>query len=473
MMPEKEDIAYPTKDELLTIMHDVEAEDIEAYKEEVSDEPILDTAHLKGSKVKKTQQADFGFTHITLKNGINIYVRHTDFSPNNITMAAMSWGGNSLYPVTDLLDAENAESVSMGGWGNFSAIDLSKKLAGINARVSPSIDTRSESMSGSCVKKDFETMLQLTYLAFTSPRRDDEVFRSTMARTKTALANAELNPTTALQDTIKHVVYNDNPRVARTKPEDIDRISYDHMLQIYSERFADADDFTFFFIGDIDIEAATPLFELYLGSLPVKKGSEKYKTIDLTISKGTITNVFEKEQETPNAIVAFIYHAPIEENLHNIMSVDFLEQSLQMLFTESVREDEGGAYSVGVSGNISTYPEKIALMQIQLPTAPDKRQRMTEVIYQGIDDMCQNGPTAEQMQKIREYMLRSHDENIKTNGYWLGAISNQVMEHKNFVDGYIDAVNATTANDVKRMAQTIFRSGNRIEVGMTSPIANE
>ena len=158
----------------------------------------------------------------------------------------MSWGGNSLYPDTDLLDADNAESISMGGWGNYSAIDLSKKLAGINARVSPSIGIRSESMSGSCVKKDFETMLQLTYLAFTSPRRDDEVFQSTMARTKTALANAEMDPTTALSDTIKHVVYRDNPRVARTKSEDIDRISYDRMLQIYNERFADADDFTSF-----------------------------------------------------------------------------------------------------------------------------------------------------------------------------------------------------------------------------------
>ncbi|MBQ9175950.1 MAG: insulinase family protein [Bacteroidaceae bacterium] len=470
MMPDKADITYPTKDEIVKIMTEVEAEEIEAYKEEVSDEPILDTASLRGSKVKKTKPADFGFTHITLKNGINIYLRHTDFSPNNISMTAMSWGGNSLYPDTDLLDADNAESISLGGWGNYSAIDLSKKLAGINARVSPSIGTRSESMSGSCVKKDFETMLQLTYLAFTSPRRDDEAFRSTMARTKTALANAELDPTTALSDTIKHVVYRDNPRVARTKSEDIDRINYDHMLQIYNERFADADDFTFFFIGDIDIEAAIPMLEQYIGSLPVKKGSEKYKPIDLTITKGTITNVFEKEQETPNAIVAFIYHAPMEENLKNILSVSFLQQALQMLFTETVREDEGGAYSVGVSGNISTYPEKIALMQVQLPTAPDKRQRMTQVIYQGIENMCQNGPTDDQMQKIREYMLRSHDESIKTNGYWMGAITNKVMENKNYVDGYEAAVNALTATDVQTMARTIFQSGNRIEVGMTSPL---
>ena len=470
MMPEKEDIKYPTRDEILNILKTVEAEEIEAYKEEVSDEPILDTTHLNGSKVKKQTTAPFDFTHITLKNGINIYLRHTDFSPNSITMNAVSWGGNSLYDTADLLDVENAESVSMGGWGNFSAIDLSKKLAGINAKVSPSIDTRSESMSGSCVKKDFETMLQLTYLAFTSPRKDEEVFRSTMARTKTALANAEMEPTTALQDTVNSVVYRNNPRARRTKAEDIDRINYDHMLQIYRERFADADDFTFFFIGDIDIPAAIPLLERYIGSLPVKKGSEEYKQIDLTISKGTITNVFEKEMETPNAIVAFVYHAPMQESQTNLMRVSILRQVLQMLFTESVREDEGGAYSVGVSGGMSTYPEQIATIQIQLPTAPEKRQRMTEIIYQGVEQICNEGPSAEQMQKVKEYMLRSHDESIKTNGYWLNAIYNQVIENKNYVDGYVDALGAITARDVQETARTIFHSGNRIEVGMTSPV---
>ena len=469
MMPEKEGLQLPTRDEILGILSAVEAEDIEAYKEEVSSEPILDTANLHGSKVKKESKADFGFTHLTLKNGINIYLRHTDYTPNSISFNAISWGGTSLYADSEILQADNAESVSMGGWGNFSAIELSKKLAGINARVSPSIGTRNESISGSCVKKDFETMLQLTYLAFTSPRRDDEVFRSTMSRTKTALANAELQPTTALQDTIKSVVYGNNQRIMRTKAEDIDRIDYDRLLQIYTERFENAGDFTFFFIGDIDIEAAKPLLEQYIGSLPVKKGHEKYKDISLRITKGEVTNVFEKEQETPNAIVAFIYHAPMKESLENSLRISFLSQVMQMMFTETVREDEGGAYSVGVSGGLNTYPEKYGMMQIQLPTAPEKRQRMTEVIYKGIDDICQNGPSAESMQKVREYMLRSYDESVKTNGYWLNAIVNKVMENKNYIDGYLDAVNAVTADDVKQMARTIFQSGNRIEVGMTSP----
>ena len=471
MMPAKDDITYPTKEEILDIMKAVEAEEIEAYKEEVSSDPILDDSTLKGSPVKKQAAAEFGFTKLTLKNGINIYYRKTDFTPNSITMNALSWGGTSLYSDEQYLDADNAGGISLGGWGNFSAIEMGKKLAGKQVSVSPSISTRSESMSGSCVKKDFETMMQLTYLAFTAPRKDEEVFQSTMARTKTALANAELEPTTALQDTIISVFYRNHIRALRTKVEDIDRINYDNMLRIYRERFANAADFTFFFIGDIEIDSLRPMMEKYIGSLPVTKDKkETYKMIDMKMTKGQITNVFEKEQETPSSLTIFVYQAQVKNTQKNRLAVNFLKQILQMVFTESVREDEGGAYSVGVGSSINDYPEELATIQIQLPTAPEKRQYMTEIIYKGVADMVGNGPTAEQVQKVREYMLRSHDENIKTNGYWLSAIISKVTENKNFVDGYKEAVENLTAKDIQDMARTIFNSGNRIEVGMTSPI---
>ena len=188
------------------------------------------------------------------------------------------------------------------------------------------------------------------------------------------------------------------------------------------------------------------------------------------MATGKKENIFTKEQETPNAIVIELYHAPMQENLHNILAVDMLEQALQMLFTETVREDEGGAYGVGVNSGITDYPEKRAQLIIQLPTAPEKRVRMMEIIDKGLADMAANGPKEEDMKKIKEYMLRSHDENLKTNGYWMGAIQNLVRENKNYVDGYVDAVNSITIKDVQEVAKTIINSGNRIVVGMTSPV---
>ncbi len=470
MLPQKDGVVIPTEDEILAILKEVESEEIEAYKEEVSSEPILDASKLKGSKIVKEEKADFEFTHLKLKNGIDIYVRKTDFTPNSISMNACSWGGTSLYSKDDYLNASNAETVAIGGWGNFSAIDLSKKMAGIRASVSPSVGTRDESMSGSCVTKDLESMFQLTYLAYTSPRKDQEVFNSTMARTKSSLENAELDPQTALVDTLRKVVYNNNYMVVRTKPEDIDKLDYDKMIQIYKERFANAGDFTFFFIGDIDIETAKPLFEKYIGSLPVKKGKETYKDVDLRVQDGTITNVFEKKQETPNAVEMFMWHEHMDPSLKNILTLDYLKQILQMVYLETVREDEGGAYSVGVSSSFSEYPEKYAMIQVQLPTAPEKRAHMEEIVLKGIDNMVANGPKAEDVQKVKEYMNRSYQESVKNNGYWLSAIISKVTKDKNYVDGYQDCVNSITAKDVQDMAAKIFKSGNRIIVGMTSPV---
>ena len=467
--PQKDDVVLPTKEELLGILRAVEAEDIEAYKEEVSDEPLV-TAKLKGCKVKAIADDSYDGKLVTLKNGIKIHVKKTDFTPNSISMTATSWGGTSLYSNDEYLQSGNADMISLGGWGNFSAIDLSKKLAGIQASASPSIGDRTESISGSCVTKDLESMLQLTYLCFTAPRRDDAVFKSTLERTKAQLKNAELVPTTALQDTIARVIYNNNVRAVRTKVDDLDQISYDRLLSIYQERFADADDFEFFFVGDIDLDAALPLFQKYLGSLPVKKGSEQYQVIDRRMAKGQITNIFEKEQETPNAISLFVFHAPVKDNLRNDLTVSMLQQLMSMLYTESVREDEGGAYGVPVQAGLTDYPEEIANLIVQLPTAPEKRERMTAIVYQGIDQMCDQGPKAEDLQKVKEYMHRSHAEDLKRNGYWMNAMIQLARYGKENVTDYDQLVDEISAADIQEMAKTICRSGNRIEVGMTSPV---
>lgn len=466
--PDKEDINYPTKEEILGYMAEVEAENIEPYKEEVNNDPLI--ANLgKPGKVKSIKNEQFGFKVITLSNGIKVHVKETDFSPNNISMQAVSWGGTAYYSNDEYLQAANAGMVSIGGWGNFSAIDLGKKLAGVQASVSPSISSRTEGLGGSCVKKDFETMLQLTYLAFTAPRKDVEVFNSTMQRQKQALANQELNPMTAFSDTVASVVYNNNVRAKRTKLEDIDKIDYDRVIEIYKERFADANDFEFYLVGDFNTDSIAPLLAKYLGALPVLKSKENQKSIDLIVNKGKIKNVFEKEMETPNSVTVFIYTAPMEMTMRNNIVVDMLEQSMDMLYTETVREDEGGAYGVPVSAGIQDYPEKTASVQIQLPTSPDKRERMAQIVYAGVDDICNNGPKQENVDKIKEYMHRSHAESLKKNGYWMNQIMNWTRFGKNYVDGYDEMIDSITVQDIQEAAKTIFRSGNCIEVGITSP----
>lgn len=467
-MPEKEGLQYPTKEEILKTLADVDAEDIAVFKEEINTDPLVPELKSK-AKVKSVKDDFYGAKLITLSNGIKVHVLQTDYSPNQISMKATSWGGNSLYPNDEYLSAGNADMVSLGGWGTFSATQLNKKLSGIQASVNPSVSDRTEGLNGSCVKKDFETMMQLTYLCFTSSRRDDEVFQSTMSRFRDALKNQDLNPQTALQDSVASILYNNNVRAKRVRFEDVDNISYDRILNIYKERFANAADFEFYLVGDLNIDSITPMLVKYLGALPVNKKMEKYKVIDRKLTKGEKTCIFEKEQDTPNATVNFVYHAPLKDNLRNNILVDMLEQSMSMLYTETVREDEGGAYGVPVSASLSDYPEEIATVQIKLPTAPEKMERMMKVVYDGIEKICTEGPSEDYLQKIKEYMVRSHAENLKKNGYWMNQLYIRTRYNQDYVTGYEEAVQGVTLADLKELAQKIFKSGNRLVVGMTSP----
>ena len=469
---DKEGNILPTKEDILGWMAEVEQETIEPLKEEVSNEPLIEKMPKPG-KVKKIEDDHFGAKLITLKNGVKVHVKKTDFTPNQISMSANSWGGTSLYPNSEYDQTSHIDWVSVGGWGNFSATALNKRLAGIQASASTSVDSNSENVSGSCVKKDLETMLQLTYLHFTAPRKDVEAFNSQIQRTKAALQNQELQPTTALVDTISKVVYNNNVRAVRTKAADLDKLNYDRIIELYKERFADGNDFEFFIVGDCDADSIAPLLAKYLGALPVKKGAEKYNIIDLKAAEGEVTNVFEKHQETPNAIVFFIYHAPVEVNLKNSLIVSILEQIMDLTYTETVREDEGGAYGVPTSGNLSRYPVQEATMEIQLPTAPEKREKMTAIVYQGVEDMVTNGPKEEDLQKTKEYMLRKHAEDVKNNGYWMRQMVQYALYGQDNVTTYEETLNSITTADIQEMAKHIFKSGNRIEVGMTSPVVEK
>jgi zinc protease len=465
---DKEDNILPAKEDIFKWMAEVETENIEPLKDEVSNEPLIGEMP-KSGQIKKIKDDKYGAKLITLSNGIKVHVKQTDFSPNQISMYAHSWGGYSLYSPDEYSQTKFIDWSDVGGWGNFSVTALNKKLAGIQAVVQTGVGANSETLSGSCVKKDLETMLQLTYLRFTAPRKDQEAFAASIKRNKANMKNMELQPTTALRDTISKVVYNNSIYSLRTKAEELDQIDYDRILQLYKERYADANDFEFFIIGDCNADSIAPLLEQYLGALPTLKGSEKYKKINLKVAKGQHKNIFEKEQQTPSATVMFVYHAPIKVNLKNEILASMLEQLMDMAYTESVREDEGGAYGVPVGISLSRYPEEMITIQIQLPTAPDKRERMTDIVYQGVKDMASNGPLEEDLKKVKEYMLRSHEENLKQNSFWMNQMVNYALYGEDQVSIYTETVNSITVDDIQKLAQHVFNSGNCIEVGMTSP----
>ena len=466
--PDKEGMVYPTEAEILDILNKTKAEEITAYVDKVSDEPLMKEAP-KAGKIVKTEEGPFGSTALTLSNGVRVVLKTTDFKADEIRMRAFSPGGTSVFGTKEALQLKMLNSVAgLGGLGNFSNVDLEKVLAGKKATIGATISGLSEGLNGSCSPKDLETLLQLVYLSFTAPRMDDAAFQSFKQRTKASLANQEADPMTALTDTLQMEMYGNHPLAGRIKAEMIDQIDYNRIMEMYKDRFKEAGDFTFLFVGNINLEEAKPLIETYLGGLPTINRKENYQDIKMDIRKGTHKNLFEKQMETPKATVLNIISGNCEYNLKNDLLMTMLSQTMSMVYLETVREKEGASYGVSAFGQLSRGIKDEAIFQIYFDTDPAKREKMEQIVMSELQKVAQEGPRPEHLAKVKEFLLKKHIENAKENGYWLGQLNNYYWYNTDMNTDYEKLVNELSVEDVKKFTKALLDQGNIIEITMTA-----
>ena len=467
--PEKENLKMPTEDAIKKILHDVKAEELAPYVDKVSDEPLMKETP-KGGKIISEQKDDvFGTTMLTLSNGVKVIIKKTDFKADEIIMKGVSLGGSSLFPDSEIININGLDAVSVGGLGNFSTVDLEKILAGKRASVGYGIGDKTESVNGYCSPKDFETMMQLTYLTFTAPRRDDDAFASYKNRNKAAWLNQEMNPMTAFGDSVTYALRMGHPRTLRVKSDMVDKMDYDKILAMYQDRFKDASDFTFIFVGNVDIEEMKPLIAEYLGALPSINRKESFKDNKIEYRKGVYKNEFIREQETAKASNFVCFTGTCKYDLKNTILMDMTCQVMDLVYTEKVREDEGGTYSVYVGGNLSKYPKEIAGLQVIFDTAPSKREKLMKIIFAEIEHIAKEGPSETNLNKVKEFMLKKHTEDLKENSYWMGSIDEYLFTGMNPVKDYEQMVNSITAKDIQKFADELLKQKNEVEVTMVSP----
>ncbi|MDR2860056.1 MAG: insulinase family protein [Mediterranea sp.] len=469
-LPDKEGLTYPDKEAVKNILNRVKEEELTAYEDKVSNEPLISKQPKAGKIVSEKQDNIFGTTMLTLSNGIKVVIKKTDFKADEILMKGVSLGGNSLIPDSEITNIQIMNAViSAGGLGNFSATDLTKALAGKKVSSSASVNKTTETVSGTCSPKDFETMMQLTYLTFTAPRKDEDAFVSYINRTKASLQNQELQPMVSFSDSIISALYMNHPRTRRLKADMLDEANYDKILSLYNDRYKDAGDFTFIFVGNIDVQEAKPYITRYLASLPTKHRKETFKNLNIQPRKGIYKNEFIRKQETAKASNILMYTGKCAYNLKNNILINVVDQVLNIVYTEKVREDEGGTYGVSVSGNISKFPKEEFILQIYFDTDPAKKDKLMEIVYAEIDNFVKNGPSEVNLNKVKEYMLKKHDEDLKENHYWLGTIDEYYYSGVDKAKDYETIVSNLTAADLQEFASGLFSQGNSIEVNMISP----
>ncbi len=442
---EKEGKVYPTEKDMAAAVAAARAEKLEAYVDNVKDEPLLDATKIKKGKIKKeTENTVLGYKELKLSNGATVILKKTDFKDDEVQMQAFSMGGKSLYGEADYTNLKVFDSaIGLSGLGNFSSTELQKALAGKEVNADLSLAYTRQYLTAHSTPKDIETMFQMSYLYFTNVKKDDKQFQNLMTQLDMALKNKSLSPDAVFSDSVAATTYG------------------------AKERFQNAGQFTFVIAGNFDEQTIRPLIEQYIASLPAtKKKAEDFKEV-MTFAKGKVVNQFKVKTESPKATAREMWYADMPYTLENNVKIDAVGQILSMIYLKTIREDESAAYSCGAAGYFSTGSKQPkAMLQAYCPMNPDKAELAVRLIHEGIENMAKK-VDADQLQKVKDYMLKQADIDAKKNNYWINTINVFKEYGLDFHTDYKKTVEALTVDSVRDFLNQLLKSGNNIEVIMT------
>jgi zinc protease len=422
-LPEKPGVAAPTEAALAAVLEEVKSAEIAPYEDTTTDAPLLAAPPEPGTVVARREIDAIGATEWTLSNGARVVLKPTGFKEDEILFRALSAGGISLAEDRSLVPANTADQVvAAGGLGEFSAVSLEKKLAGKAVQIQPSIDELEEGLAGNASPKDAQTLFELIHLTFTAPRPDPVVFDVIKTQLKTFLENRTQSPESVFSDTLRTTMQRDQPRFRPMTVDEIPEMSLEKSLAFYRDRFADASDFTFFFVGNLDLERIEPLVCTYLASLPSIHRKETWKDWRVPPPEGVVTKTVEKGVE-PKSLTAIVFSGPFANNAGNRAHIRAAAQVLEARLRKLLREKLSGTYDVRVSPGYSKIPREEFRMSIDLGTDPARIDEMSEAIFREIKALRKKGPTAKEVEEIKLAESRDFETSSRQNGWWLSQIS--------------------------------------------------
>ena len=420
--PEKEGVELPAEEKLAAVFEEVAAEQIDPWVDQTRDAPLLAAVPTAGKVVEQSAHESLDVTEWRLSNGVRVVLKPTDFQNDQVLFTGWSFGGSSLVPDEDATSADFATFLlGQSGLGEFSAIELQKTLAGKVASASPSLGELTEGVSGGASPADLETALQMLYLWFTEPRLDLDAYENLIGRMGAMVANRSKNPGTVFGDRLGEVLSSDHPRRRPLTVERLGEINPQRALEIYQDRFADASDFTFVFVGNFELDKIQPLVETYLGGLPATDRQETWRDIGIERPEGVVRFEVEKGLE-PKSTVNLIFHGDADWVREERFKLRALARVMEIRLTELVREELGATYSVGVSGSISRWPTERFSLSVSFGCNPSEVDGLVETLFAEFKKLREEGPEQERIDKVRENLRREREVQLRENGFWLGAL---------------------------------------------------
>ncbi len=420
--PQKPDAELPSEGELRQIFAGVTAAAIEPYEDSVVDQALLAVIPQPGPVVSEQAYPEVDVVEWHLANGVRVLIKQTDFREDEVLFRAFRPGGHSLASDDEFRTASMAATfASLGGVGAFSQTDLQRVLAGRAVSISPSIGELEEGLSGSSSPRDLETLLQLAHLYFTSPRYDEAASTAMLQQMRAVLANRGSSPATAFADTFNVVFTQGHPRALPVTIEDIDRLDPAEAFEFFRDRFADATDFTFVFVGNLDARALRPLVETYLGSLPTAGSTSGWRDVGIRRPPGVVEKVVRQGLE-PQASTRIVFWGAEEYSRRNVNLLRSVGDILNVRLRDKIREELGGTYGVQVTATTSSRPVPGYALHILFTAAPERLDELASVVFEEVERLKAEGPDAQEVANIKEMQRRERQTSIRTNGFWINQI---------------------------------------------------
>ena len=465
---EKEDAIYPTTEGLKAAVDAGLNAQVEAFVDNVKQEPLISKMPKKGKIKKESLNSQFDYKELELSNGARVILKKTDFKENEIRMIARARGGKSLYSEKDWANTELLTYITMmSGLGNFSNTELQKATAGKQASANLSMNLYTDVVSGQSTVKDLETMFQLAYLTFTDIRKDEKSYNQLMNQLETLLKNQGLTPEAAFNDSVEYTLNNHDWRSKPFHVENLQNVNYDRVLEIAKERTANAANYTFFFVGNFDEAVIRPLIEQYIASLPGKKGNLSNWVNNDTHPVGQTINHFTRKMETPKANSRiYWYDTQTPYSLENNIKADMLGQVLSKIYLQKIREDASAAYSAGANGYATLNGDRpFTVVLASCPMKPEMAEVALKIMN---EEIVEAGKTidATTLKEIKELMIKDHNTELKENGYWMQTLISYVGRGIDDHSDYEKIVNAQTPETIAAFARQILAAGNKVEVVM-------
>ena len=464
---EKEGITYPKEDEILAMIYDIDNADIEPYKDNMSGKELISTDITPGKVVKEKFDKELGIKTWTLSNGAKVVLKNTDYKKDQIMVNGVSKGGAYLYD-NNIDDVYNTmlfdDIISLSKVGGFTNNEIKKLLAGKRANVSLGLGNRSETVRGLSSVKDIETFLQMTYLLMTDISKDEEAYTAWVDAMKEGLKNKNADPKNAVADSVAVAIYKNNPRRMSIDADDLNRLNYDRIIEIWKERYSNAGDFVFNFVGNIDEESLKPLIEKYIASLPASKKREKFGEDKYGMRHAEYLNTFEKPMENIVATVNAGYIGKAKCSTKNMIMLNIFDQVMKMIYTSTIREEEGGTYGVGAKSGMTMKNEWI--FRFAFDTNVESMNRLKDRAIKEMFNVVNNGLEQEKFDRVKKYMLKKANDEVKRNSFWISQLNEKAVYGTCDALTYIETIENISIEDVNKFIKKIFKKADKFEVMM-------